>query len=338
MLKVSVIIPIYCVEKYIFNTVKSVLDQTYTDFEVLLINDETTDGSLEICQQFLDPRIIIVSQKNRGLAGARNTGIRHARGEYLAFLDGDDLWLPDKLEKHVKHLDNSPSVGLSFSRSAFIDEAGNRLGTFQMPKLSDITASHLLCRNPVGNGSAPVIRREVFEGIRFQDSFYGSIEDFYFDDRFRQSEDIECWLRIAIQTSWKLEGIPEALTLYRVNSEGLSANLINQLASWEKVIDKVASYAPELVAKWGLRAKAYQLRYLARRAVRLRDGSMAVKLTHSALATNWRILLEEPRRTLFTIAASYILWCFPKDLFYLIENLALNITGKTQTRKINESQ
>lgn len=334
MLKVSVIVPIYCVEKYIFNTIKSVLDQTYTDFEVLLINDETTDRSLEICQQFLDPRIIIVNQKNRGLAGARNTGIRHARGEYLAFLDGDDLWLPDKLEKHVKHLDNSPSVGLSFSRSAFIDEAGNRLGTFQMPKLSGITASHLLCRNPVGNGSSAVIRREAFEDIRFQTNLDGDSENFYFDESFHRSEDIECWLRVAIQTSWNIEGIPEALTLYRVNSKGLSADLFKQLESWEKVIDKTRTYAPELVAHWESLARSHHLRLLARNAVRLQDGSTAVKFAHKALATNFSILIKEPRQTILTLVAAYLLYFLPVYLYSQVNILSSKVIGAIQRNRI----
>lgn len=184
MKKVSVIIPVYGVEKYIAATVQSVLDQTYTNFEILIIDDASPDKSVEICQKFTDPRIKIIHQANRGLAGARNTGIRHAQGEYLAFLDGDDLWLPQKLEKQIAHLENSPAVGVSFSRSAFINEVGKSLGTYQMPKLKGITTPYLLCRNPVGNGSAPVVRSEVFEAIKFQDNLHGTVEDFYFDEHF----------------------------------------------------------------------------------------------------------------------------------------------------------
>src|SRR4028118_491035 len=103
MKKVSVIIPVYQVEKYIAAAVQSVLEQTYKDFELLIIDDGSTDRSLEICQQFSDPRIKIIRQQNQGVCAARNTGIRHAQTEYLAFLDGDDLWLPTKLEKHVEH-------------------------------------------------------------------------------------------------------------------------------------------------------------------------------------------------------------------------------------------
>jgi glycosyltransferase involved in cell wall biosynthesis len=338
MPKVSAIVPVYNVEKYITETISSVLNQTYQDFELLVIDDGSSDKSIEICREFSDDRMTILSQKNRGLAGARNTGIRHAQGEYLAFLDGDDLWSPQKLEKHVAHLDNSPHVGISFSRSAFIDEWGNPLGIYQMPKLKEITPSHLFCRNPIGNGSAPVIRREVFQAIKFQDNLYGTIEEFYFDDRFRQSEDIECWLRISLQTTWAIEGIPEALTLYRVNSGGLSANLLKQFEAWEQIIEKTSKYAPEFISQWENPARAYQLRYLARRAVRQRNSRVAVELVNRALATHWQILLAEPHRTLLTLFAAYFLWFLPQSLYQQIETLALKLTGGSQKRQILQDQ
>lgn len=334
MPKVTVIIPVYNVETLVGATLQSVLQQTYQDFEILVINDESTDGSLGICRGFADPRIQIISQKNRGLAGARNTGIRYAQGEYLAFLDSDDLWLPEKLAKHVEHLDHKPDVGVSFSRSQFIDETGQDIGIYQMPKLTDITAGHLFCRNPIGNGSAVVLRRAVLENIKFQDNLYGAVENFYFDDSFRQSEDIECWLRIALQTSWKIEGIPDALTLYRVNMGGLSANILNQYAAWERIIAKTLTYNPDFIAQWGDRARAYQLRYLARRAARQRSPQMATQLLHRALATDWRILLEEPRRTLLTLAAAYSLWLLPKPVYQALEAIMMRATGSTQRRRI----
>ena len=97
--KISVIVPIYGAEKWIEATVKSVLAQTLTDFELILVDDGSPDRSIEICESFDDPRIRIVRQENRGLPGARNTGIRHAKGELLAFLDADDIWRSDKLQK-----------------------------------------------------------------------------------------------------------------------------------------------------------------------------------------------------------------------------------------------
>ena len=324
---VSVIVPVYKVEKYIAQTIQSVLNQTYTNFELLIIDDESCDRSIEICRRFADPRIRIISQKNRGLAGARNTGIRHAQGDYLAFLDGDDLWLPEKLAQHIKHLESSPHVGVSFSRSQFIDSQGQSLGIFQMPKLKDITSAHLLCRNPIGNGSAPVIRREVMEEIKFQDHLHGMEEDFYFDEHFRQSEDIECWLRISAQTSWEIEGIPEALTLYRVNEEGLSANVLKQLDSWEQMITKHRYHFPELITQWKNPARAYQLRYLARRAIRLKDGKMAVKLVKRALVVHWSIVFAEPSRTVLTLGAAYLLKFLPLSFYESLEVSGLKLIG-----------
>ena len=313
MKKVSVIIPVYNAEKYVAATVKSVLSQTYENFEILIIDDGSPDSSIKVCKQFKDPRIKIIRQENRGLPGARNAGIRHAQGDYLAFLDADDIWLPEKLEKHVYHLNNSPTVGISFCYSAFINEKGNYTGLYQKPrKLYDITPSYVLCRNPVGNGSAAVIRRQVFEDIKFQDNLHDTVEDYYFDERLRHvkadATDIECWLRTSIQTHWRHEGIPETLTLYRVNSGGLSANALKQLEALEKVVEKTRSYAPDIIARCGKVAKAYHLRYTVRRLVSLGDGVTAVKLFNQVLANHWRILLEEPGKTLLTGCAAYVLW------------------------------
>ncbi len=336
---VSVIIPVYNVEQYIVETIRSVLAQTYSNFEVLVIDDGSPDLSIELCQQqFDDPRIKIIRQKNRGLAGARNTGIRHAQGEYLAFLDSDDLWEPKKLIKHIEHLDGALDVGISFCRSALIDEAGNPTGTYLMPELTNIDVPCLLRGSPLGNGSTPVIRREVFEDIQFEANRYGAVETFYFDEDFRQSEDIECWLRIALKTDWKFEGIPEALTLYRVNTGGLSANFMKQLDSWEKVLEKTRSYAPSAIAQWWDLAIAYELRYLARSAIRVKNGKAAVDLMNRALLTYWRILLEEPRRTVLTLIAAYVLRLLPASIYSWIENRGNQLNGSTQQQQIQRDR
>jgi glycosyltransferase involved in cell wall biosynthesis len=334
MTNVSVVLPVYNVERYVAASIQSVLAQTYADFELVIVDDGSTDGSLHLCQQFTDPRIRIIQQKNRGLAGARNTGIRHATGEYIALLDSDDLFAPEKLQRHVEHLDRSPKVGISFSRSAFIDDDSQPLGYYQMPKLKEITTPDILCRNPIGNGSAPVIRRQVFQEIGIQKDLYGVVEDFFFDDSFRQSEDIECWLRMAIQTSWLFEGIPEPLTLYRVNGGGLSASIPKQLASWERVIEKIKTYDPKLLQEWGSLARAYQLRYLARRAWQLRDKQLAIKLIHEALITDGRMLMKEPQRTLMTIGAIYLLALLPQKAYGYIQAFAFQTAFRQQQRNV----
>ncbi len=338
MKKVSVIIPVYGVERYISKTIESVLEQTYKDFELLIVDDGSPDRSVEICQRFTDPRICIIRQQNQGVCAARNAGIHQAQGEYLAFLDGDDLWLPEKLEKHVEHLESSPGVGVSFSRSAFIDEAGQPLGLYQLSELQGITPPYILYRNPIGNGSAPVIRRQALEAIKFQEDFGTSLKDCYFDEQLHHVEDIECWLRIILQTNWQIEGIPEALTLYRVNPSGASTNLLKQFESLERVLDKTRTYAPELVERWGDTARAYQLRFLARRAVRSQSASTAIKLAHRSILTHWQILIEEPRRTLLTLAAAYSLWLLPRSFYHQLEALGLKLTGASQKRRILQEQ
>lgn len=335
MPKVSVIMPVYNVERFVADAVSSVLAQSFADFELLIIDDQSPDGSIAICESFEDPRIhIIRHEKNRGLAGARNTGVRHAQGDVLAFLDSDDCWHADKLKRHLDHLDARPEVGVSFSRSAFIDEYGNATNCYQMPRLRGIEPGYYLCRNPIGNGSAPVIRRQVFEDIAYSDDFHGTSACWYFDERLRRSEDIECWIRIALTTDWVIEGIPDSLTLYRLNAGGLSASLWKQLESWEQVIEKTRSYAPRFVAEWEQPARAYQLRYLARQAIRLGDGKMAMHLVHRALATDPDILLQEPARSTLTIGAAYLLRLSPRHIYPILEGLARRMIGAAHAWKI----
>lgn len=335
MPKVSVIMPVYNVERFVADAVSSVLAQSFEDFELLIVDDQSPDGSMDICKGFEDPRIrIIHHSRNKGLAGARNTGIRHARGEFLAFLDSDDSWHPDKLDRHLAHLDGRPEVGVSFSRSEFIDEYGNAMGCYQMPRLRDIEPGYYLCRNPIGNGSAPVIRRQVFMEIAYSDDFHGLTGNWYFDERFRRSEDIECWIRIALTTQWLIEGIPDPLTRYRLNAGGLSANLWKQLESWEQVIEKTRHYAPQFVAEWERPARAYQLRYLARQAIRLHDGKMAMQLVHRALATDLGIVRQEPIRSVLTVGAAYLLRLSPDHLYPLLEAMAKRLIGAAQAWRI----
>jgi glycosyltransferase involved in cell wall biosynthesis len=335
MPNISVIMPVYGVERFVADAVESVLAQSFTDFELLIVDDMSPDNSMAICETFDDPRIrIIRHRENRGLAGARNTGIRHARGELLAFIDSDDCWRPDKLARHVEHLATCPQVGVSFSRSAFIDEENRPNHCYQMPRLTGIEPGYYLCRNPIGNGSAPVIRRAVFDAIGYEDDYHGIAEDWFFDERLRRSEDIECWIRIALTTDWQIEGIPEALTLYRLNAGGLSANLLQQFESWQQVIEKTRRYAPDFIAQWERTARAFQLRYLARQAIRLYDGRMAMQLTHRALGTDPRILLREPGRTLTTWCAACLLRLSPRHLYPALEQFAQRLIGGIQARRI----
>lgn len=302
---VSVIMPVYNTAKYVEAAIDSVLAQTFEAFELLIVDDAGSDQSVDLCRAYDDPRIRIISQVNRGLAGARNTGIRNARGQFIALLDSDDLWAPEKLERHIEHLLMSPEVGVSYAASTMMDDDGNPLRIVQRPKLHNVSAKDVFLRNPVGNGSAPVLRKAVFNDIAFLNTAREELD--YFDETFRQSEDIECWCRIALTTDWKFEGIPGALTAYRINEGGLSANVIKQFETWSRVRARVAELDPEFSNTWSAQAEAYQKRYLARRSFRMGEGALAWSLMKEALATSPKILFDEPAKTLTTLAAALVL-------------------------------
>jgi glycosyltransferase involved in cell wall biosynthesis len=302
--RVSVVMPVYNVETYVAEAVQSVLNQTFEDFELLIVDDGGSDRSFAICEAFADPRISIIQQRNRGLAGARNTGIAQARGDYVALLDSDDRWDPNKLALHLIHLDANPNVGVSYCSSRFIDQRGNPLRQMQSPKLSGVTVEDILCRNPVGNGSAAVIRKSVLDAAAFTHPS-DCLRLCYFDEAFRQSEDIELWIRLALTLDCKFEGIAPALTEYRIVAAGLSANIIRQFESWQKMIEKTEGYAGDFIARHGQIARAFQLRYLARRAIQMGDGSFAVSLLRQSVAAAPVVLWREPKKTLTTLLAAW---------------------------------
>lgn len=125
--KVSVIIPVYNAEKFIKETIESVLGQTCQDFEIVIVDDGSTDKSAETIKSLDDKRIIYTYQKNHGVSAARNKGILESDGEYIALLDHDDLWLPEKLERQVPILESNSNVGLVYSDCYIIDLNGHIL-------------------------------------------------------------------------------------------------------------------------------------------------------------------------------------------------------------------
>ena len=123
--KVSIIIPLYNGNKYIYETILSVFEQTYSYYEIIIVDDGSIDDSYALIEKWVkDGRVKYHYQKNRGVAEARNTGIRVSSGELIALLDQDDRWLPNKLSLQVEYLQKHPSVGLVHSDIRFINESG----------------------------------------------------------------------------------------------------------------------------------------------------------------------------------------------------------------------
>jgi glycosyltransferase involved in cell wall biosynthesis len=310
---VSVIMPVYNVEAYVAASIKSVLDQTFRDFELIIVDDGGTDRSMTICRSFDDTRIRIISQLNRGLAGARNTGIAVARGRFIALLDSDDLFAPEKLALHVAHLDSSPDVGVSFSGAELISQTGQRLGVQQLPKLGRLTPKDVFCGRAILNGSIPVFRREMLEEGALPGD--GSDRHWYFDESLRRSEDVECWTRLALTSKFRFEALPGTLTLYRVNAGGLSADVVRQLDSWDQVCASIARLAPDFVAAHGKEARGRELRYLARRCVQMRDRGLGLTLALEAISHAPRLLWIEPAKTTSTLLSCLALRLLPQAAF-----------------------
>jgi hypothetical protein len=194
------------------------------------------------------------------------------------------------------------NVGISYAGAKPIDEAGRFLGICQRPLLSGITPRDVFCGRVIRNGSVPVFRREVLEETASSAPAGGKRLRF-FDESLRQSEDVECWTRIALTSRWEFEGVPGELTSYRVNSHGISADAVRQFETWERVYAKIATYAPEFISAHGQEARGRQLLYLARRAFRNCESELAIQLACKALRTWPRLLRDEPLKTFTTLVA-----------------------------------
>ena len=303
----SIIVPAFNTAATLPDTLRALLNQSYANFEIIIVDDGSSDDTASIAASFAsDARVRVIRQANRGLAGARNTGIAAARGEVIGFCDADDIWLPEKLALHVAHLAGNPQVGISYSGSALMNDDGALTGGAQRPRLRNIDSALIFKRNPIGNGSAVVLRRAVFDQIAYRPRSERA-RDWYFDETFRQSEDIECWLRIALSTDWVFEGVAPLLTHYRISRGGLSAATDRQLAAWERMVEKLAPLNPAFFEVNTAAARAYQLRYLSRRAISDLDGGRALALSRGWLAQSRLPLIEEPSKSLVTLAAAGVL-------------------------------
>ena len=181
--KVSVIIPTYNREGFIKRAVDSVLAQTFTDYEIIVIDDGSADQTRHVLAPYQD-RIRYFYQENRGISEARNRGIQEAKGEYIAFLDSDDWWAPTKLERQVGILDDRKTVGLVYGRMPILDEKGKVIG-IKPQGVSGKNFNELIEMWGDLPTSTVITRRECFDKFGL------------FDSNLPPMEDIDMWLRIA---------------------------------------------------------------------------------------------------------------------------------------------
>jgi glycosyltransferase involved in cell wall biosynthesis len=286
---VSVIIPAYNSERFIGQAIESVLGQTYSKVEVVVVNDGSTDSTAKIVQKFCGSgRLNYIEQHNKGVSSARNMGIRNSAGELIAFLDHDDCWFPKKLESQVAFILANPHIPWIHS-NAHVDFNGSRRIVCWDAGVQGNSFKDLFARNRIIL-STVLLRRDCLETVGL------------FNERFGGAEDYELWLRLAIR--FPLGYIDEVLALYRVHDSNLSGDSFHMTDEDLRVIEAVVRTVPDIY------------RLLGRRAIKERIGTLAYELAgwHMWKSRNdqlakqylWKAIKKRP-----THLASYkrFVWC-----------------------------
>ncbi|MBL8294714.1 MAG: glycosyltransferase family 2 protein [Bryobacterales bacterium] len=269
--RVSVLTPVHNAGPFLVQTARSVLAQTFQDFEFIVIDDGSTDGCTAPVADFDDPRVAIISQASAGAPQALNIALQRARGEIVAFLDQDDLWLPNKLERHLQTFATLPDTGLTFDWSQMIDARGERVGPSSPRTYGTVSFDSLVQDFVIGNTSALVVRREVLDQAG------------PFNPRLPRMYDIDlCW-RVAALRPDICRAVPEHLTLYRRHPGQMSFDWCALQQEWQTLLGLVQAYTPHDLAHVLPKADSNMTRFFAWVAAERRDFRAASRLLFSAV-------------------------------------------------------
>lgn len=272
MPKVSVIIPTYNRAPFITQALESVFAQTFKDFEIIVVDDGSTDNTQEVLKKF-DGRIISILQENQGISPTRNRGIKLALGQYIAFLDSDDFWTPEKLEDQVKVLYANPKVGIVYSRMPIINAQGVKIGM----KPSGVSGRNFRELLEVWGDlptSTVMVRRECFDKAGF------------FDPELQTGEDIELWIRIA--RHYDLHEIENKIhAYYRRHEEQITKSRIKVHSGLIKIYTKIYNDYPE-ASKGLMRRRIVESQYSLSKDY-LNEGKY-----NNALMITWRAIVGFP--------------------------------------------
>ncbi len=239
--KVTVLIPVYNAEPYLKECIESILNGTFTDFELLLIDDCSTDSSVEIIRSVTDPRIrLVVNSRNMGIARNRNKGFDLSRGGYIAFVDNDDISTPDRLEKQTAFMDAHPEVGFcgSWIQEIYADGRPIENGLIEYPASDAEIRERLFRECPIWNPSL-MIRQSVI-----------TRNNLYHDADFTLGEDFELFVRASRVT--QMANIPEVLYLYRRHDHQATTHRTfdawrnSNIVRMQLMLDEVRKLAPEV--------------------------------------------------------------------------------------------
>lgn len=211
--KISVILPVYNAEKYIREAIDSILNQTYRDFELIIINDGSSDGSRNIISGYTDKRIVFLEQSNIGLAATLNSGIDLARGEYIARQDNDDISLPPRLEKQLQFMEANKEIALCGTCAEIIDQNGQPTGRHHKHSSNPVHLKFALLFNN------PFVHSSVF----FRKEITGRVGNYNTDPGI--FEDYNLWSRIARVV--KISNLDECLLKYREVPSGMSKTSVD---------------------------------------------------------------------------------------------------------------
>ena len=208
---VSVIIPAYNAEKTILATLESVQKQTLLDIELIVIDDGSTDRTVDLANTLQDSRLKVFSYQNGGVSVARNRGIQHAIGDFISFIDADDLWMPDKLQLQLEALQRNSEAGVAYSWTTFVDEKGTVLYAQEPVFHEGNVYPQLLVENFILNGSNVLIRRRLVE----------SVGEFYVPLKY--AEDWDFYIRLAALCTFVL--VPKHQIIYLRSSESATSKV-----------------------------------------------------------------------------------------------------------------
>jgi glycosyltransferase involved in cell wall biosynthesis len=227
---VSVIIPAYNVAAFIGETVRSATAQNYQPFEVIVIDDGSPDApALRSALEPYAAQIILLEQENRGVAAARNAGLRAARGEYVAFLDGDDVWVPEFLAEQVKLIRSNGGYDLVYANAFHFGDGWERTTYMETsPSVGDVTCESLLAGRCNVISSTVLARREAI------------FDAGLFDESLRSSEDFDLWVRISKRNGSRLTYQRQVLAGYRHRPSSLSADPDELMERSLKAFNKIA--------------------------------------------------------------------------------------------------
>lgn len=266
---ISIIVPVYNGEKTILETIQSIQAQTFSDFELIVINDGSTDGTLDVISTVQDPRLKVFSYENGGLPVARNRGIRRSRGEFITFIDADDLWKPDKLERQLAALHKNPEAGVAYSWTAFIDENSKFLFAWEPLYWEGNVYPQLLIRNFISSGSNIMVKRKYIEAAG------------EFDPCLKSVEDWDYYLRLAALCPFVL--VPKYQILYRRSSQSMTSKVDVMENANLIVIERAFKAAPPELKSLKNKSLANAYRYLAKQCIANAFDEEGVKLASQKL-------------------------------------------------------